>query len=546
VDQKFEAFCDGILDDLWRENPVEASYYGVHDYDDKLASYSRDAVSDYLSRRKGYLRDLESFRSSTQALTPYQEDNLTLLIDRFTVEERWFDDFEIHLKNPVLYIYMILDGLFIHTIKESLPIQRRLEHIEGRLMEIPRVIGEAKVNLSRGSKHVPPIWIEMAKEQAMAGLHFIGKSIPSFVREYTGKAGGLDRAVKTADQAISAFIRYLDDEISPRASGHFATGESMFKFLLSRRLRLTESPDDLLRMAENVAGKTDREMREIARDMKGTENWEEVVNELKLKHPPEDGVLAEYSNEVMKLVEFIREKDLVTIPDGEKLNIIETPIFMKNMIPYAAYIPPGPFEDDLNGYFLVTAPSKDLAEDKKMENLMGHNLCSIPVTSLHEGYPGHHLQIITSNLVSTGVRRLFDSDLFAEGWALYCEEMMNEMGYYTDPGTRLIQLKDLLWRACRVMIDVRLHTGDLDLEGAVNILVDVARLEKSNAIAEVKRYSMSPTQPLTYLTGKLEIIKLREKLKAREKGAFDLKAFHDHLLSFGTVPLDIVSNRMTS
>jgi uncharacterized protein (DUF885 family) len=133
-----------------------------------------------------------------------------------------------------------------------------------------------------------------------------------------------------------------------------------------------------------------------------------------------------------------------------------------------------------------------------------------------------------------------------EGWALYCEEMMGEEGFYTDPRTSLLQLKDYLWRSCRVFIDVGLHTGALTFEEAVRVLVDVVRINPQSAAGEVKRYTKTPTQPLSYAVGKREILGIREELRRKEGRDFSLKSFHRRLLQFGSIPPRLVRERILS
>ncbi|HID94186.1 MAG TPA: DUF885 domain-containing protein, partial [bacterium (Candidatus Stahlbacteria)] len=222
---------------------------------------------------------------------------------------------------------------------------------------------------------------------------------------------------------------------------------------------------------------------------------------------------------------------LVTIPTDEELDVIPTPEFERPIIPYAAYMPPAPFEEQQKGFFYVT-PS-----DKK-EQLRGHSIYKIPVTALHEGYPGHHLQFLHANRVDSKVRKLFGTSVFIEGWALYCEEMMYDLGYYRDPRVRLMQLKDRIWRACRVIIDVNLHTKRMTYGEAIDFLVKEAKLERPNAIAEVKRYTRSPTQPMSYAIGKKQIMSLKDEYKD------GLKEFHDKLLSFGSIPVALIKERM--
>ncbi|MBV8365479.1 MAG: DUF885 domain-containing protein, partial [Candidatus Eremiobacteraeota bacterium] len=181
---------------------------------------------------------------------------------------------------------------------------------------------------------------------------------------------------------------------------------------------------------------------------------------------------------------------------------------------------------------------------EQREQMVGHNLYGMLLTNVHEGYPGHHLQLVVANKAPSLVRRLHDSTVFAEGWALYCEQLVLDEGFDEDPRTRLFQLKDQLWRACRVVIDVELHTGDMTFDQAVAMLVDVAKLEHVNAVGEVRRYTLYPTQPMSYLVGKQQIMDLREREKQRLGSAFSLREFHDRLLSQGTIPVALVESAL--
>jgi len=156
------------------------------------------------------------------------------------------------------------------------------------------------------------------------------------------------------------------------------------------------------------------------------------------------------------------------------------------------------------------------------------------------------MQSVKVTEIPSMIRRQMMNGLLVEGWALYCEELMREQGFYSDPRVELFQLKDLIWRACRVIIDVGLHTGQMTFREAVDMLVYVAAIEEVNAIAEVKRYAISPTQPMTYVIGKLLILDLRNRMKRRLGNDFNLKTFHDQLLSYGSAPPALIAEQMTT
>ncbi len=194
----------------------------------------------------------------------------------------------------------------------------------------------------------------------------------------------------------------------------------------------------------------------------------------------------------------------------------------------------------------MTPVDERLPQDQQYAQLLEHCIYAIPIIALHEGIPGHHLQLTRAMESPHPVRRQMLSSLLMEGWALYCEELMQEQGFYTDPRVRIFQLKDMIWRACRVMIDVGLHTGQMSLGDAVDMLADKACIEEAAAAAEVRRYAMSPTQPMTYVIGKLLLLDLRERMKRKLGSRFDLKGFHDAILNFGSIPTPLIVERMTA
>jgi uncharacterized protein (DUF885 family) len=251
-----------------------------------------------------------------------------------------------------------------------------------------------------------------------------------------------------------------------------------------------------------------------------------------------------YTSFVLGARQHLIDHNLITVPESNDLTLVDTPIFARPTFPYAGYLPAAPLDIDQHGFFWVTPIDKMSPPESQEQQKRGHNKYQALVVSLHEAYPGHHLQLQRANQISSNVRKLFGTSVFIEGWALYCEEMMYETGYYPDAQTRLIQLAMQLWRACRVVIDVGLHDGTMSFDDAVGLLVDTAKLERINAEAEVKRYTQSPTQPMSYIVGKMEILRLRDDYRKQQGAAYSLKEFHDHLLSYGSIPIGLVRNLM--
>ena len=201
-------------------------------------------------------------------------------------------------------------------------------------------------------------------------------------------------------------------------------------------------------------------------------------------------------------------------------------------MPFAAYFSPARFDDDQRGIYVVTP-----AVDNDPNAMREHYRASISNTSIHEAYPGHHLQLAVASHHPSLTRMLTEAPEFVEGWGMYSEQMMREEGFDAGPAFRAAMYTDAVWRACRIILDVRMHRGELTPDEATDFLVEHTGFEVANARAEVRRYTYTPGYQLSYLLGKVLILGLREDERRRRGAGFSLKGFHDTLLRNGSLPI---------
>jgi uncharacterized protein (DUF885 family) len=238
----------------------------------------------------------------------------------------------------------------------------------------------------------------------------------------------------------------------------------------------------------------------------------------------------------------------VPFPPGDDCQVAETPPFLRSTTT-ASYEPSPPLDAVTRGYFYVTPVDPGMTRDQREQLLRENDHADQVDTVVHETYPGHHLQLSFARSHPSLIRKMIDAkraaavgqSVFAEGWGLYSEELMSELGYYTDE-ERLMQLEWTLVRAARVMIDVGLHTRGMTFDEAVKVLTDRVHLERELALSEIKRYTMTPAQPLSYLIGRERFVAMRERFKQR--GSFSLKAFHAEVLSHGTIAPGLVEREI--
>jgi len=519
-----------IIDDLLAHEPLEATWAGIHDYDAEYPDVTAAGFAHARDRAKAYLATLR--RWDPETLSPADRIDWHMLAARFTVQLREADDLELFKHSPSLYPNVAIEGIYSLLARDFAPLRDRLPTVRSRLSKIPALFDAARANLTNS----PAIWREIAIEETDGAIDFLRHTVGPIAHEH----GALAPALEGAIAASQEYGRFLREDFSGRNGMPFAIGRELFDFKLKHEHLLSLDADTLLQFGERAVRSTLEQIAQTGHRIDPSKPWGQIINESRRDLPDERALLAEYQAGVDRAKAFVRDRKLASIPSGESLQVVETPAFMRPTIPYAAYMPAGGFEPRQDGLYYVTPLNERLSPQEREQQMFGHNRYGMLLTNVHEGYPGHHLQLVHASAVQSPVRKLLWNTVFCEGWALYCEQLVLDEGLSDDPRHRIFQLKDQLWRACRVVIDVKLHTGVMTVDEAVDMLVDVAHLERPNAIGEVRRYTQSPTQPMSYLLGKHQILELRERERNRLGPRFDLQTFHDRLLSYGTVPLALI------
>jgi uncharacterized protein (DUF885 family) len=408
---------------------------------------------------------------------------------------------------------------------------------------VPQCLESAAVSLEAGGE-VPTVWAEMAETLVLNAGHFLQVAVPALAPEDSSLAADLKKRADAAAAACVAYYQFIQERITERGKGSYALGQESLEKLIRSLHALDYDVDRISQIAEETIAETVSEIERLLADSYPDQGVSEAVKLIKDSAQADDDLLQAYSDEVKSLREFVLDEGLTTLPEDEELQVMHTPECSRATLPFAAYMPPAPFDERTCGTLWVTPLQLDSPPDILHQQRLEQNRHTRILISLHETYPGHHLQLTCAARHSSHARRLLFSPLFAEGWALYCEELLEETGYFSEIDTRIMRLVHQLIRACRVKIDVGLHTGQMTFTEAVDILDSVAGMDRFHAIAEVKRYTQTPAQPMSYLLGKLEIQKLRQRYADLRGAGFSLKEFHDHLLSFGSIPVSYISKLM--
>jgi uncharacterized protein (DUF885 family) len=508
----------------WQLDPVAATQAGVHAHDGRLGDFARPQVQVALAALKAMAAAFEYCAADSLADEVDQTavlNDLRSTIARFEKEKPHETSAEFHLSH-------LFNGLFALLLRADEPLEARGRALAGRLQATPRFLREARATLKRPAR----VFTETALAIAQGGRALFGDVMPEFAAGLApATRQALLEALGDARTALDEFVEFVGGELLDRSDAAFAIGSKQFEFRLHYEHALRETAPELLRYGEALVRTQEAELRRRAEALAPGVPWRALVQRLRREHPARPALVAEYAGAMERARRFVSERNLVTIPAG-KLEVVATPSFMQPLIPFAAYDPPGAFAPTRTGWFYVSVP-----EDAQLRE---HSVHELATTALHEGYPGHHVQFLAAQAQRSPVRKVVGSSLSLEGWALYCEQMMGEEGFYVRPEEAFFQQMHMLWRAVRVVLDVRLQTCDMTVEQAVRYLMEVLDLARPSAEAEVRRYCCNPGNALCYAVGCHELMKLREDWRRRAGASFSLRQFHDDVLTYGGLPVSLM------
>ncbi|HYY42002.1 MAG TPA: DUF885 family protein, partial [Pyrinomonadaceae bacterium] len=252
-------------------------------------------------------------------------------------------------------------------------------------------------------------------------------------------------------------------------------------------------------------------------------------NPARAAHVPADQVafLKAYESREQEMIDFLKTNKLVTLPAYlGPFQIRQLPDAFKPTSPGGFMNPPGLYDRDPSGFYFIPT------YNPQSKNFYIRAAIEDPRPILgHEGIPGHFLQISIANQLKNEIRRQHGDGVFIEGWALYGEEMLMRTGLYPANSAAQAQILRLSrYRSARIGVDVNLHTGRWTFEEAVKYFMEAGGLDREAAEGEAAGAASSPTQKITYITGKWQIMRLLGKYRDRQGARFQLGQFHDDLL----------------
>jgi uncharacterized protein (DUF885 family) len=498
-----------------RRNPAWATMVGIRGHDHELRAVSSASYLDDV-------KEVEALLAEARGLSPGLAR--TSLVGLLELESYELSEIRKWARDPDV-VTELFDHLFYVMLASHLSPDEKRKALVARVAAGPAYLRGARERFDEAE--VPRLWVDGALRSLDAA--------PAFLAALSDLSVEVPDALRYELVEQATWLRALHS----KARGSPALGAARFRRLLVLR-QIHESPEELTKLGEALGARFEAAMEEAARTVlaeAGRRVESSMVHDalavVREDHPTSFAeVLAEHEAAIIEARDFVVGRGLVT-PTDVPLDIVETPAFLRHLVPFAAYIGPARFAQERHGTYLVT-PKTDLSAFARAD---------IRNTTVHEAWPGHHLQLSIAAAKAPLWAWLADAIDLAEGWALYCEAMMGEHGYTSKPGERLIRDRDARWRALRIVLDIGLHTRGLDPTDAATSLARETGMSREEADAEVLRYTLAPAYNLSYMVGRVKLEALRSRWLATGRSE---RAFHDAVLAAGPLPISLLGMALGS
>lgn len=503
-------------------HPAHAAQVGSLEHYSTFGDFSATAFEQRAREKEAWLARLEPLPASV-------DRDLALSVLRgSSAMEAWPG----WRRDPHEYTGMVFFGLLAPFLHKLLPEAELVTSTIAKLREVPSVLAAAEANLD--ASLASPLVVRRTLGQVRTGRAFLLDQLPMQVSSPERRASLMEAAGSAAD-AFDRHAVFLED-LAVRATGDWRMGEKLYSTLLQDKELLGYGAPELHQRGQDAYASLEAELVELA----GAPDWRAVMSSLQDDHPPTlEAMRAEYEAETSRARAALIEHSLVTMPEGEDCQVVPSPPFQRAIMSVASYLGPPSLTSRRTGYFFVPFTPSDASDEQITHRLRTNARSQLPTISVHEAYPGHHWH--SAWLAAQGpahpLRKVFRTSYFSEGWALYSEQLLRSVGYYTTQGALMGHVEARLFRAARMVVDTALHCGDMTPSEAEAFMVARTALTPGTAAGEVKRYCAWPTQAPSYLTGALEIDLIRDEYLAAGLGS--PRDFHDRIAGSGALPLGL-------
>src|SRR5258707_3586929 len=513
----------------WRnENyPVRSSEAGLHTWDDRLTDYSPGRIAE----RAQHVRSLLEKVRATKTDNWPKDERIDWILFRAQLENVEFGDriLKFEFTNPQVYTGECTNAIFSLLKKEYDTPRKRALAATARLKQMPALLKKGLSNLQKPVKLYAQLAIQSARSiDPLLNNRLMALDVDLSPNEH-------EELVKSRDAALAALHSYADEleKRIPKMVDFTPMGEANYNYYLKHVLLLPLNASEVEMIGRAELARY-RALEALLPDPKLADPDPKRAAHIP---PDQESFLKAYEGREAEMINFLKEHNLVTLPGYLwPFQIRQLPEAFKPTSPGGFMNPPGVYDKDSTGFFFIPTYNPD------SKNFYIRAAIEDPRPILgHEGIPGHFLQLSIANHVTDEVRRQHEDSVFVEGWALYGEEMLSRTGLYPNNSPAQGQILRLSrYRAARIGVDVNLHTGKWTFEQAVQYVVEAGGLDREAAEGEAAGAASSPTQKISYIVGKWQIMNLLGRYRDKAGANFRLGQFHDDLIKNGSLPLSIV------
>jgi uncharacterized protein (DUF885 family) len=549
ADAQFADLSRRWLDGWMQLNPVSATQLGDHRFDtevDDLSAAGRQRMVDFSQRMLGELEAMDAAK-----LTRENQVDASILRNQLRSDIWNLQTFQSWAWDPQVYNGLAGGAIYNVMARDFAPMPQRLKSATVRMEKIPGIFAQMRENLDPA--RVPAIHAQTVAKQNAGILSLVKEFITPNASQLNGDdRARLDAAVANLRKAVADNQAWLDKSLVPNAKGDFRIGQKLYDEKLRFSLDSALSRQEIKQRAEAELKRVRARMYDIARtvlkdkphapptpamptDAQQQKAIEAALELAYAQHPARSEVVDAAKQALAQATAFVREKNLVTVPN-DPVKVILMPEFQRGVA--VAYCDsPGPLDKGLDTYFAISPIPDDWTPQQADSFLREYNSRMIHLLTIHEAMPGHYLEGAHSAQFPSTLRAVLRSGLFAEGWAVYTENMMADAGYMdSDPLFRLVQLKFYLRTIANAILDQGVHVDGWSRDQAMQLMTQQAFQQEREAAGKWVRAQLSSAQLPTYFVGVQEQYDLRHAMEAKLGDKFDQKAYHDQVLSYGAPP----------
>jgi len=533
-----------------QRNPIHATYLGIAGFDGQLVNPTEATRAATIAQLQAWVGQLEAIRKAAGPSISLVDTNDARLL-RAQLDER-LDSLQVRqtdrkdYSGPALSLVDVIYTQFLH-----LPIPGR---DDATAADVPKAWADIIARLEKGPAYIEAgqklvthpgkLYGVAGKKQIDGAPDFLNGALTDAAKDQlAGDPAALKRFMAARD-AVLATLAKTGATIQAHVDEwpqNFAMGRAAYDQMLQREELLPYTGKDVEGMArdelahgwaEEAWVKAQAAHRKVAL---GADSGGGMA-------PSGAALIDYYRDRIAELRKFVDEHDLVTIPAWlGTMDVVETPKFQQPVSPGASMESPRLFDKSAKGHYFITPPESLKAAAERLDMNEDFDRDRILSTAAHEAMPGHFLQLSIARRHSDYIRKIQYSGTFAEGWAFYGEEMFLRLGLYGDDlDARLFTARWERVRGARVIVDVKMATGEWTIEQAAKFFEEQSGFTKSASEAAVAGYALRPGYVLAYTVGRLQLEELLGEYQRRMGDKGSLHDFHDRLLSYGSVPFSIV------